>query len=105
MCYFGFESAEDMCASFRIDQDMLSGVKILVACYDEWDYEGHAFVLYESEGRLFEVNAGHCSCYGLEDQWEPEETSWQALKFRLENGSSYFGGAREHLIDLIPSGV
>lgn len=32
------------------------------------------------------VRPPHCSCYGLEDQWEPEETTLEALKHRLENG-------------------
>jgi len=26
-------------------------------------------------GGLFEVHAGHCSCYGFEGQWKPEPTT------------------------------
>lgn len=51
--------------------------------YDMWaDYEMHTLVIFERDGKLWEVNAAHCSCYGLEDQWEPEETSWAAIAMR-----------------------
>jgi len=48
---------------------------IKVAVYDTPPYEGQAFVLFRDtrDGKFYEVNASHCSCYGLEDQWQPEE--------------------------------
>lgn len=55
---------------------------ILYAEYTYECYDGSAFVLYEQDGKLFEVHGGHCSCYGLEGQWAPEETSWAALAMR-----------------------
>lgn len=58
--------------------------EILYAVYEQPDYEGSAFVLYRRDGKLYEVNASHCSCYGLEDQWKPEETTWEALAIRNE---------------------
>lgn len=61
-------------------------VNILLASYTYEDYSGDAFVLYEKDGKLFEVHGGHCSCYGLEGQWEPEETTVEALRHRLEKG-------------------
>ena len=63
-----------------------SCINILFASYGYGDYSGQAFVLFEKLGKLYEVNGQHCSCYGLEDQWEPEETTLEALKHRLENG-------------------
>lgn len=65
----------------------LSNCHILIASYDLGDYCGDAFVLYVENGRLYEVHGSHCSCYGLEDQWEPEETMFSALKHRIEKGS------------------
>ncbi len=59
---------------------------MLLASYSYEDYSGSAFVLYRKDGQLFEVNGGHCSCYGLEGQWEPESTTKQALLERLTNG-------------------
>ena len=32
------------------------------------------------------MNGSHCSCYGLEGQWEPEETDLEAIRHRLLNG-------------------
>jgi len=64
-------------------------VNILFAYYTYEDYSGTAFVLFERGGKLYEVNASHCSCYGLEGQFEPEETTVEAIIFRLENGGFY----------------
>lgn len=69
-------------------------VTILLASYETGNWEGEAFVLFEKDGTLYEVNASHCSCYGLENQWSPEETDISALEFRLTNGTfgrSYWG--------------
>lgn len=87
---------EGMMDDFGIDGAALDGVKILLASYTYEDYEGDAFVLFEKDGKLYEVNGSHCSCYGLSEngrgddnnvtQWEPEETTIEALRHRLEHG-------------------
>jgi hypothetical protein len=41
---------------------------------------------FEKNGILYEVSGSHCSCYGLEDQWEPEETSIESLEHRYKEG-------------------
>lgn len=57
--------------------------EILVALYSYADYSGNAIVIGRDEaGELFEVHGSHCSCYGLEGQWEPEPTSFAALQMR-----------------------
>lgn len=61
-------------------------IKILFASYGYANYSGEAFVLFISNNQLYEVNASHCSCYGVEGQWEPEKTDLEAIKFRLTNG-------------------
>ena len=71
---------------FEINDEHLRGVNILLASYGCANYEGAAFVLFEKDKKLFEVNAYHCSCYGLENQWEPEETTVEALRHRLVSG-------------------
>lgn len=71
----------------RHDRSVFDGINILLASYSYQDYSGDAFVLFERDGKLFEVNGGHCSCYGLEGQWEPEEASIEALRHRLDAGS------------------
>jgi hypothetical protein len=63
-------------------KDFPNDDEILFASYGGASYEGDAFVLFERAGKLYENTGGHCSCYGLEGQWEPEETTWDALVMR-----------------------
>ena len=62
-------------------------INILFASYGNANYTGDAWVLFEKNGKLYEINAGHCSCYGLEGQWEPEEVQLIELENRLLNGT------------------
>ncbi|MCK9505440.1 MAG: hypothetical protein M0Q95_14825 [Porticoccaceae bacterium] len=71
----------------------LDGANVLLASYGTPNYEGHAFVLFERSGKLYEVNGSHCSCYGLEGQWKPEVTAIEVLRHRLEHGKL---GAEEY---------
>ena len=95
---------EGMKSDFGIDDAALAGAEILLASYGYENYEGSAFVLFRRDGKLYEVNGCHCSCYGLseqgysgdtETQWQPEETTLESLRHRLEEGSlgkeSYWG--------------
>lgn len=89
-----FKCKKDVQGAFTCSDKDMEGVKILLAWYGYGDYDGSAFVLFEHDGKLYEVNGSHSSCYGLEDQWEPEETSVEALRHRIEKGllgkSSYY---------------
>lgn len=62
-------------------------VNILFASYSYANYSGDAWVLFEQNGELYEVNGSHCSCYGLEGQWEPDRVSLKELEHRLLNGT------------------
>lgn len=77
-----FKSKEDVINSYSAPADSLDNVEMLLAWYGYGDYCGSSFVLFIKDGKLYEVNGSHCSCYGLEGQWSPEETSWDALKTR-----------------------
>jgi len=81
-----FEDKQDVIENFAIKDDDLRDAFILLAWYGYGDYDGSAFVLFERGGKLYEVHGGHCSCNGLEDQWEPEETSVDAILHCLEKG-------------------
>jgi hypothetical protein len=59
---------------------------VLFASYCYENYSGNAWVLFEKDGQLYEVNGGHCSCYGLEGQWEPEAVTLDALEHRVIEG-------------------
>lgn len=79
-----FDSDEDIISNFNAPEDSLQGATVLYADYTYEDYSGSATVIFEKDGKLFEVNGSHCSCYGLEGQWEPEETTWQAIAMRTD---------------------
>jgi hypothetical protein len=80
---------EDVLDAFRIDKAEVKGYKVIVASYDNGGYDGDAFVLLKKGRNYYEVNASHCSCYGLEDMWSLEDTTPAALKHRVEKGVSY----------------
>lgn len=77
-----FHGVEDIIKQFDIVASALEGCDVLFALYEFEDDGGSAFVLFERDGTLYEVNGSHCSCYGLEHQWEPEETSVAAIRMR-----------------------
>lgn len=81
-----FSSEDDIYNSFELTKRLEDNINILLAWYGYGSYDGSAFVLFEQNGKLYEVNASHCSCYGLEGQWSPEETSIDALRYRMREG-------------------
>lgn len=89
-----FEDKQDVESQFELEAGELRDAFILLAWYGGGCYDGSAFVLFERGGKLYEVNGGHCSCYGLEGQWDPEETSAEAIVHRITQGhlgqDSYF---------------
>lgn len=46
-----------------------------------WGCDSSSFFLFKHKetGVLYENHGSHCSCYGFEGQWEPEETSVEYL--------------------------
>jgi hypothetical protein len=88
MRYFGsWSDKDDVECNF---ETTIGDVNILFAIYDTEDYEGYAFVLfYGEDNELYEVNGSHCSCYELEEQWEPEKTDWTAIRHRFEHGQLF----------------
>lgn len=67
----------------------LRGVEILLADYRHQSfssYDADAFVLFRKGRKLFEINAGHGSYYGLEGQWDPEEVDIGAMRYRRAKG-------------------
>lgn len=94
--YMGYEEYKNGTSEWTIKKrkeinELLNGeykdINILFATYGYENYSGDAFVLFEENGELYEVNGGHCSCFGLEDQWEPDKVSLNELEHRLLNGT------------------
>lgn len=83
----GFADKESVFSNYNVGVDEQKDVELVYAEYNIDGYEGNSFVLFARKGKLYEVNGSHCSCYGLEDQWSPEETSADALFKRLHLGN------------------
>lgn len=83
--------------------DMAEPDRVYYASYDTPAYEGYANVIYRNGNTLYWVYGSHCSCYGLEDQWEPEAYEAPDLLAALRKGSawqfdSYGKSVKEELI-------
>ena len=83
-----FESAADILEQFGAPAGALDGCEVLLARYSYENYSGDAFVVFrDADGALFEVVGGHCSCNGLEGQWEPTPLTLDALRLRKDPDS------------------
>lgn len=69
-----FSNKEDIIDNFNAPKDALDNCEVILAHYEYEDYSGSASVYYvdNTTGLFYEVQGGHCSCYGLEDQWYPD---------------------------------
>lgn len=77
-----FSCAQDVFDAYAAPQEWRENVIFIYADYETPDYEGSSFAIFVKNDKLYEVNGSHCSCNGLEEQWQPEETSFAALMFR-----------------------
>jgi hypothetical protein len=100
--YWGFfETKEDIKKFFRLTPKQaqeLNSSDILLAAYDTCRYEGDAIVIFEKNGKLYEVRGSHCSCYGLEGQWDPEVTFPEALERYAQRPSFLFADQIKHML-------
>ncbi len=69
--YDGFNDWADVQKQFEMKD--AEPDEVLLARYDGGGYEGDALVLFRRGEKYFLNSGGHCSCYGLEGQWSPEE--------------------------------
>jgi hypothetical protein len=81
----GFSGPQDVIDQFNAPDDALTGATVFYASYTYEDYSGYAVVVFEKDGKLWEVHGSHCSCHGLEGQWDLEETNWEAIAMRPEH--------------------
>ena len=64
--------------------------EVIAAVYgDSFGYSGSAHVFFERGGKVFEVYGSHCSCDGLEGQWEPDEVSIEHVRAQGKNLSAF----------------
>lgn len=96
-----FSSVHDVVSNYEISYEELNGVNIILADYAQEGYEGSSFVLFEQAGKLYEVNGSHCSCFGLEGQWEPQEVLLEELIKRVETNTYYHTSNRDELREIL----
>lgn len=70
--------------------------EILIAVYQTGDYEGSSVVAYRNGDKYYYVYGGHCSCYGLEGQFEPEEYESKELFIAALKIMIPYTGQEEH---------
>jgi hypothetical protein len=65
-----------VCA-FEVSQRKVARFEILIAYQSvgNWGCDSSCWYLLRKDGVLYENHGGHCSCYGFEGQWAPEETA------------------------------
>ena len=76
---------------FALTTNELDNIELLLASHHQEDDAGYAFILFSSNQCLYEVNASHDSELDLSGQWQPEETTVEALLFRLHRGNLGLG--------------
>jgi hypothetical protein len=84
--------------------------EVLFASYEGDPCSGCAEVLFKRGEKLYQVEAMHCSCNGLEGQWAPGETTWEAQALRLpvlreRDNFDWSEESTDALIELIESKV
>jgi hypothetical protein len=75
------EARQELCDLYAMSLAELEPYDVLFSYYDVDGYSGSSFELLRrrSDGRLFENEGGHCSCFGLEDQFAPGESCKEHL--------------------------
>jgi len=84
-----FNSLTDINNEFKCKAPDLRDVNILFAAYEYETYSGNAIVIFNQYDKMYMVEGSHCSCYGLENQWTPIETTKETIEMRLDKGAYY----------------
>jgi hypothetical protein len=83
-----FYNRESVFSEFAKNND--PDIQIVYAAYFREDYEGNASVLYyrASTDKYYEAYGFHCSCFGLEEQWNGDDEGivFEELEKRVVEG-------------------
>lgn len=65
--------------------------RVIYSRYDIDGYEGSAILVYELGDKYYLNEGSHCSCFGLEESWNPEEYDLKTLIAVIERrDESYY---------------
>jgi hypothetical protein len=84
-----FTDWDDIRIQFEMKDPFPEPEEVLYAMYDNEGYDGYAHVIYRNGNMIYSVTGSHCSCYGLEDQWDPEEYTPELFIAAWERGNWY----------------
>lgn len=94
---------EHLVKDYEALPEQLKDLEVLIAyeSVGSWGCDSSSFFLFKNRetGVLFENHGSHCSCYGFEGQFTPEETGVEALKFRVNqssHGSVFYAGGYDN---------
>lgn len=77
---------DHLASEWEADRSIIDKFDILLAYESVGDYgcDSSAFLILRGrkDGKLYEVHGGHCSCYGFEGQFEPEDTTAAVMAAR-----------------------
>jgi len=102
MYYGEFDDKDDVFREFQVSAQDQRGVHIIMASYECESYDGQAMVIFIRDGKFWLVTGGHCSCYGLEDQWSPEQLTVEELRHYGEKSQGgYFQGLNAEMLKIV----
>lgn len=87
-----FSSWDDVKREF--ETDFPEPACVLFAAYEYEDYSGEALVVFDNGDGLKMVNGGHCSCRGLEGQWDIEDADAKQLRAEVSLDRDYRYGLK-----------
>ena len=75
---------EHIVTSYEAQREDVEPYEFIVAyeSVGSWGCDSSSFFLMRKDGKLYENSGSHCSCYGFEGQWVPEETTVEAINKR-----------------------
>lgn len=96
--YFGeFQGWDDVCGGYSGKCPQIEP-RYVFAEYQTPSYDGYSTVIASDDARKFSVVEGcHCSCYGLEGQWEPTEHTVTELRKMMGAGCGFFHDHKDDL--------
>lgn len=80
------EIKQHLISEYGATESQLKDISVLIAyeSVGDWGCDSSSFFLLKDKKskKLYEIHGSHCSCFGFENQYTPEETTVQALKDR-----------------------
>ncbi len=99
-----FSDEADVCRQMAFTDEQRQNRTIVYAQYSQIDYDGDATVIYLEDGKLYQINASHCSCFSLSEadcNKDAFEIDFETLKGFCERGVSAYGANYNYVMDYL----